>query len=80
MPGGRGMRRSGSLDLKLMVGIYSGHDLISGVHARSDDQEPTGRGTAGATKSGDSDRDSAWDRVGQLERGTGDLPGCNTLI
>ena len=40
------MRGSGSLDLKLMVGIYSGHDLISGVHARSDDQEPTGRGTA----------------------------------
>ena len=31
-------------------------------------------GLAGATKSGDSDPDSAWDLVGQLERGTGDLP------
>ena len=38
------MRGSGSLDLKLMAGIYSGHDLISGVHPRSDDQEPMGRG------------------------------------
>ena len=27
------------------------------------------------TKSGDSVPDSAWDRVGQLERGTGDLLG-----
>ena len=26
-------------------------------------------------KSGDFVLDSAWDRVGQLERGTGDLPG-----
>ena len=34
------------LDLKLMAGIYSRHDLISGVHARSEDQEQTGRGAA----------------------------------
>ena len=46
MPRRRGTGGSASLDLKLMAGIYYGHDLISGVHARSDDQEPTGRGVA----------------------------------
>ena len=34
-----------------------------------------GSGLAGAMKLCDSDPDSAWDRVRQLERGTGDLPG-----
>ena len=33
-----------------------------------------GSGLAGAMKSSDSDPDSAWDRVRQLERGMGDLP------
>ena len=67
-------------------------DLISCVHAGSDDREPTGvlgsgagrrrpvpaaehgSGLVGVMKSSDSDPDSAWDRVRQLRRGTGDLP------